>query len=212
VYVNGTGANRDTLGLPVRGWFYRTYTFADSNSDGVIVPSEVIVDPNFKFVGSSTPKDIVSITNGIDLFDRKLRINALVDYKGGYSISNGTYSFQCGNNPACPGLSSPNASIEDQAAAIAFTAKNPTTAFGYLQNGQFWRFRELSATWNLSGALLRPLKASSASLSFGARNIKVWTKYKGADPEENFGTGDVQSTFATSAPRKYYTLRLNLHY
>ena len=85
------------------------------------MPSEVIVDPTFRYVGNSIPRDIVSISNGFDLFNRKLRINALFDYKGGYSINNGTYSFQCGNNPACPGLSNPNASLEDQAAAVAFT-------------------------------------------------------------------------------------------
>jgi hypothetical protein len=64
----------------------------------------------------------------------------------------------------------------------------------------------------IPSSLLRRVGSSSASLSFGARNLKVWTKYKGADPEENYGTGDVQSTFATSAPRQYYTVRLNLHY
>jgi hypothetical protein len=196
----------------VRGWFYRTYTYADSNSDGIIVPSEVVVDPTFHYVGPSIPGDIVAVSNGFDLLNRQLRINASLDYKGGYSIANGTYSFQCGNNPACPGLSNPKASLDDQAAAVAFTAKNPTTSFGYLQNGQFWRFRELSATWNLPARALSPLRASTASLSFGARNLKVWTKYKGADPEENYGTGDVQSTFASSAPRRYYTVRLNLHY
>jgi hypothetical protein len=60
--------------------------------------------------------------------------------------------------------------------------------------------------------VLRHVRASTASLSFGARNLKVWTKYKGSDPEENFGTGDVQSNFASSAPRRIYKLRLNLHY
>jgi hypothetical protein len=210
--VNGTGANRDSVGFPVRGWYYRTYTYADSNSDGTIVPSEVVVNPTFQYVGSSIPKDLVSVTNGFDVLNRQLHLSAMFDYKSGYSISNGTYSFQCGNNPACPGLSNPNASLDDQAAAVAFTAKNPTTAFGYLQSGQFWRFREFSATWTLPSRVLAPIRASSASLSLGARNLKVWTNYKGADPEENFGTGDVQSTFATSAPRRYYTVRLNLHY
>ena len=95
----------------------------------------------------------------------------------------------------------------------ASPTKNPTnTSWGYLQSGQFWRFRELSATVNLPQSVLRHVRASTASLSFGARNLKVWTKYKGSDPEENFGTGDVQSNFTSSAPRRIYTVRLNLHY
>jgi TonB-linked SusC/RagA family outer membrane protein len=210
--TNGTGSTRDSVGLPVHGLFYRVYTFADSNHDGLITPNEVVVDPNFSYVGYAVPRDIFSVTNGIDLFDRQLRINGLFDYKGGYQIANGTYSFQCQQNPACPGRSNPNASLEDQAAAIAATAKNPSTTWGYLQNGQFWRFRELSATWRVPARAVRFVRAGDASLVLGARNLKVWTKYKGADPEENFGTGDTQSTFATSAPRRYYTVRLNLHY
>jgi TonB-linked SusC/RagA family outer membrane protein len=213
ITINGTGANRDSVGLPVRGWFYRQYKYNDANSDGIILPAEVTVDTGFSYSGNSIPKDIVSIGSGFDLFNRRVRLNASFDYKGGYSIANGTYSFQCGNNLACPGLSNPNASLHEQAAAIAFTAKAPTnTSWGYLENGQFWRFREVSAVFNVPNSLASRIRASSASLSLGARNLAVWTKYRGADPEENFGTGDVQSTFASSAPRQYYTMRLNLHY
>jgi TonB-linked SusC/RagA family outer membrane protein len=212
VFVNGTGSTRDSLGFPVHGLYYRTYTYHDADGDGIILPTEVTVDPNFHYVGSAVPKDVVSISNGADLFSRTLRLVASFDYKGGYSINNGTLSFQCSNNPACPGLSSLKASTDDQAAAIAATATNPKTSFGYLENGQFWRFRELSATLTLPDRLLRPIHAQSSTLSFGARNLHVWTKYKGSDPEENFSTGDVQSVFASSAPRRYYTVRLNLHY
>jgi len=213
ILVNGTGSNRDSVGFPVRGFYYRTYTYADSNSDGVITANEVIVNPNFSYVGNSIPRDIASISNGLDLFNRALRINASFDYKGGYMIANGTYSFQCSNNPACPGLSNPNASLAEQAAATAATGKGTlNTAYGYLQNGQYWRFRELSATWTIPQQFAQRMRAGSASLTLGGRNLHVWTKYGGADPEENFSTGDVQSTFASSAPRRYYTARLNLHY
>ena len=72
-------------------------------------------------------------------------------------------------------------------------------------------------SWNLSGSYFESCSCDvvcpcTASLSLGARNLHVWTKYKGADPEENYVTTDVQNTFASSAPRSYYTFRLNLHY
>lgn len=213
VLVNRTGANRDSVGFPIGGWFYRQFTYADANSDGYIVPAEVTIDTIFRYSGNSIPRDIASITNGLDLFGRKVRVNASFDYKGGFSIANATYSFQCSNNPACPGLSNPNASLEDQAAAVAFTAKNPyNTSWGFLENGAFWRFREVSAVWNVSPRLASRLRASTASVTFGARNLKVWTNYKGTDPEENFTQNDTQANFGSSAPRRVYTLRLNLHY
>ena len=104
-------------------------------------------------------------------------------------------------------------SLVAASARIPASFRLPTnTSFGYLENGQFWRFRELSATFNVPERLTRRDGSSSASLSLGARNLKVWTKYKGSDPEENFSTTDVQANFTSSAPRRFYTLRLNLHY
>jgi len=216
IRVNGTGANRDSVGFPLRGWYYRTYAYDDANNDGIIVADEVMVNPNFSYQGSSIPRNILSITNGVSLFNRTLRLNAMFDYKGGFKIANSGKSFQCGNNPACPGLSNPDAAVEDQAAAVAFTAKAPlNTSWGFLEKGDFVRFRELSATYTLPASISRHARARDATLSLGARNLKVWTDYKGADPEEGFVNGnvtDVQATFASSAPRRFYTFRLNLHY
>ena len=49
-------------------------------------------------------------------------------------------------------------------------------------------------------------------MTFGARNLHVWSNYSGVDPESNYGMGDLQNDFMTAAPPTYYTLRLNLHY
>jgi hypothetical protein len=54
--------------------------------------------------------------------------------------------------------------------------------------------------------------ARDAQVTFAARNLKVWTKYQGSDPEENAGTGDTQGTFGNAGPRSYFTGRLVLHY
>jgi len=47
---------------------------------------------------------------------------------------------------------------------------------------------------------------------FAARNLHIWTKYTGTDPESNYATGDVQTDFETAAPPSYFTVRLNLHF
>jgi outer membrane receptor protein involved in Fe transport len=208
----GTGAQRDSVGLPINGFFYQTYTYSDANKDGYISPTEVTVNPKYAYVGSSIPTTTGSITAGFDLLKRRVRVHGMFDYKGGYKIADGGRSFQCQQNVACPGRSDPNASLEDQAAAIAATATAIKTTYGYLQDGEFWRFRELSVTLTSLGFVSSLAHSESASLSFGARNLHVWTKFRGTDPEENYGTGDTQSLFASPAPRTYYTLRLNLHY
>ena len=44
-------------------------------------------------MGYSQPRDIVTVQNGFDLFQRKLRITASLDYKGGFSRSTARPSF-----------------------------------------------------------------------------------------------------------------------
>jgi len=208
----GTGSTRDSLGLPINALFYRPYTYSDANGDGIIAPSEVKVDPNFAYMGYSSPRDIISVANGFDLFNRKLRINSLLDYKGGFGLFNSTTQFYCQQTNQCYDETHKEASLAAQARLVASRYGTPTTSVGYLENGQFWRLREVSGTLLLPGMLASRIRARDASVSFAARNLHVWTKYTGTDPEANYSTGDVQTDFSTTAPPTYFVVKLNLHY
>ena len=100
----GTGSLRDSVGLPINAYTYRAFHYTDANKDGYITTNEITVDPNISFTGYSSPRDIAAISNGFDLFDRKVRINSLFDYKGGGLLVNTNLAFQCNNTPkACAG-------------------------------------------------------------------------------------------------------------
>src|SRR6185312_1213310 len=217
----GTGTNKDSIGFPVDGQFNRPYTFKDANGDGIITPDEVQVTPDnapgtangFVFMGYGVPRDIVSITNGVDLFNRKLRLTVLTDYKGGYVLNNNTSSFYATNFATWYSENLKSTPLWDQARNVAFSsAKNPSTSFGYYESGQFWKLREVSAALTLPQTVARHIRARDAQLVFEARNLHTWTPYTGIDPESNYSTGDVQTDFSTTAPRTYYILRANLHY
>ena len=209
----GTGTTRDSVGASVNGFFARPFTFADSNKDGIITPNEVVVNPNFQYVGYSQPRDIVSITNGLDLFSRHLRLTVLTDYKGGYSLNNSSGQFYSQNFATWYSENLKSTSLADQARTVAnSSAKNPSTVMGYLENGQFWKLREVSAALTLPNAFAQRLRARDAQLVFSARNLHTWTKYTGTDPESNYSTGDVQTDFSTTSPPTYFILRANLHY
>ncbi|MDB4873987.1 MAG: TonB-dependent outer membrane protein SusC/RagA [Gemmatimonadetes bacterium] len=209
----GTGANRDSIGQSVNGWFYRPYTYADVNGDGVLSTDEVQVAATFAYWGYSIPRDIISVQNGIEVLRRKVRFNFLFDYRGGFSVLNQTANIQCAQSNSCPGASDPHASLAQQAANIATRNANPTSAAGFLQSGQFWRFREASATVTLPNAIAGRLRAQNARVTFAGRNLHIWTRYTGPDPESNYATtGDVQNTYSTSGLRSYFTARLSLNY
>ncbi|MES2180219.1 MAG: SusC/RagA family TonB-linked outer membrane protein [Gemmatimonadota bacterium] len=208
----GTGANRDSAGFPIRGVFARKYTYDDKNHDGIIEASEVSTPGEFEYVGYSVPRDLVTIQNGIDLLERRLHIGILLDYKGGFSLYNNTKAFYCQQSNLCYDETHKEATLDDQARLIALRYKTPSSNFGYYENGQFWRLREVGATLTLPQALTSRFRGRDGSITVTARNLHVWTSYTGTDPESNYGTGNVQSDFSTTSPPTYLTVRLNLHY
>ena len=208
----GTGTTRDSVGKPINGLYLRPYTFEDANDDGYIVASEVTVEEDYRFVGSQTPLNTVSLTNSLQLFDGALGVYAMFDYKGDFYLVDTNGSFLCSNNPASPERSNPNASLADQAACVAARSGTPTTPAGYYEKADFVRFRELSFTYRVPERFLGAVRAHGASLSVGGRNLALWTGWRGVDPEMNYSTGDTQATIASSSPRSYYTVRLNLTY
>jgi TonB-linked SusC/RagA family outer membrane protein len=208
----GTGNLRDSTGFPIRGVFARRYTYADANGDGIIDASEVTTPGDFEYVGYAVPRDLVTVQNNFDLFDRKLHLGIQLDYKGGFSLLNNTTSFYCQQSNQCYDETHKEASLDAQARLIALRYKSPSTNFGYYENGQFWRLREVGATLTLPKMVNDALRANDASLTVTGRNLHVWTSYTGTDPESNYSTGNVQTDFSTTAPPSYFTVRLNLHY
>jgi TonB-linked SusC/RagA family outer membrane protein len=209
-------------GDPINSQWYRPYTYNDDNHDGILQVSEVHVDSALRNFGNGIPRDLFSIQNGIDLFNRRLRINALFDYKGGYSTQDGANNFQCNSPPqSCRETQDPTTPLALQARAIAKTYGTVVggTRFksgaGYFINGQFWKFRELSAVLNLPDRVNHALRAQNGStIVFGARNLHMWTNFTGIDPEANAGLNgsETQFEFQTAAAPTYFTLRLNLKY
>jgi TonB-linked SusC/RagA family outer membrane protein len=208
-------------GDPLFAQWYRNYTFADANGDGVIQVSEVQVDSALAFKGVGFAKDIASVQSGLDLFHRRLRINMMFDYKGGGNTLEGNY-FQCSSTPkGCRENMDASAPLWMQARAVAVNygtkigGTTYTSRLGYFSPAQFWKFREMSGVIMLPDRVTRVMQAQTGStLVVGVRNIHTWTKFTGVDPEQNYGVNgnEVTNDFNTSPPPTYFTFRLNLKY
>jgi len=203
---------RQQVGYALNSYFSQAYTYADANGDGIITASEITLGDTGVYMGQPLPPDQVAFQNGFDFLRKKLRIIASLDYKGGNTINNQGGLFLCQQTDACGAKSDPSTSLYEQAREVAANYVNPKTTAGYYENGRFWRLREVSAVLRLPDKYNRYIKSQSADLVLGARNLKIWTKYTGQDPEANYSLGDAQTDFLTTAPRRYYTLRVNLHY
>ena len=88
----------------------------------------------------------------------------------------------------------------------------------YFEKADFIRFRELAVTYNLSpGLSSRLTRAQRASIVVGGRNLGLWTRYSGSDPEtisDNTSLGNQFSTteFFNFPPSRRFFVRLNLSY
>lgn len=62
----------------------------------------------------------------------------------------------------------------------------------FLEDGSFVRLRSLSLGYTLPVDLTSKLNIEKLRVYFSGSNLLLFTKYKGADPESNIGTGNIQ--------------------
>ena len=204
---------RNQPGYPLFGYWQRRYTYADANNDGMITATEITVADSASFIAYSAPRFETSLQTGVDFFQHKLRISGLFDHKGGYSLLNGTERIRCQSRNNCFGTYSKDAPLWMQARAVAVRETSGNTQFGFMENGTFTRFRELTATLALPQRLVAKTGARDANIIFSARNLHKWTKYSGIDPESDSDAGSTISTqtdFQAAPPPTYFIFRLNV--
>ena len=204
---------RNQPGYPLFGYWQRRFTYADANNDGMITATEITVADSSTFIAYSAPRFETSLQTGVDFFQHKLRISGLFDHKGGFSLLNGTERIRCQSRNNCFGTYSKDAPLWMQARAVAVRETSGNTQFGFMENGTFTRFRELTATLALPQRLVAKTGARDANFIFSARNLHKWTKYSGIDPESDSDAGSTISTqtdFQAAPPPTYFIFRLNV--
>jgi hypothetical protein len=217
-------ATRIAAGYPISGYWAQPITgWEDRNGDGLLTyfadpaRNEVFVGDSVIFRGYATPPHSTTLTNGFDLLERKLRITGLVDWRSGNRWYNNTERIRC-TRPNCSGRNNVNATLQDQATNIAANEHPARTLDGFFQPGAFVRLREVSMVLTLPDAWASRVRARSASLVASGRNLRVWTKYRGVDPELGFNTtagtpgagAEAPSEFQTMGPPTYAIFRINL--
>jgi hypothetical protein len=151
-------------------------------------------------------------TNSFTFFDGQVRLDAMMDYKGGHQIYNNTQRIRCASRFNCQGLLDPNASLYEQARTVMVREHPSRSVQGFIEDGDFIRFRELSLTLtppnDFAGGILG---GRTLTTTLAVRNVGVlWTKYTGVDPEAFGGNSDGGSEFQAFGPPTYFSFRLSL--
>lgn len=165
----------------------------------------------FVFIGSATPTNTGSIGNTFTLF-KKLRLYALVDWKRGNRLANDIDQLRC---DGLLGLPVCDVNYHPQKYAPAYVAEASITGFVsqtqdvFFEDASFVKLREVSATYSLPDRLLPGVQ--HASFTIAARELALWTKYKGPDPEVNLNpTGLIAADQGVVPPLSRFVATLNL--
>jgi TonB-linked SusC/RagA family outer membrane protein len=215
---------RHQNGYPLGGYWARPYTFNDINGDGAITREncpgegcEIVLGDTAVYLGSPFPSWEVSFGSGFTFF-KYFRIAGLLDRRTGNKLLNLTEDFRCSALLICEAVNQnldPSAhktsSLADQAAAMG--ALEGTDA-GYIEDGSFWKLRELSIAVTAPDRLAHRFGVTGISLTFAGRNLWTSTKYKGLDPEinENGGLNFNTDEFLSQPPVRLYTVRMDVRW
>lgn len=154
-------------------------------------------------IGDPNPDWLGSILNEVTI-GRKLRLRALLDGSFGNEILN--LSTRAQN----AGIASNSKEYERELLpygdprklAPNFNGRTQGIFEYWIEDGSFVKLRELSASYTLDWAPVKKVFREGVDLTVSGRNLWVWTKYSGYDPEVTaFGTnggglGSVQTTAA----------------
>ena len=201
--VNTTVQQRN--GMPLYSYWSRPYTYTDPNNDGMLTSLNVVVDTTWKPKGYSQPRDEISITNGFEFLNRRLRLTLMADYKGGSVLFNNEEGFLCQQSVSCPYISgwktTKMPSLANQGRALAYRDMGTlNTAWGFMEPLQFWRLREVSAVYTIPDKYARQLfRAAGAQgpgvLGMNSRNIHFIARLNAA-MRKALTTEKVRESFA----------------
>lgn len=170
-------------GYPLGARFSHTLIgYTDANGDGRITSDEITLSDSLVYMGQNTPTRTQTLTTTVGLFNRRLRLSALLDRGTGFTqvVQNTCTGMYC------LALLDKSSSLADQAEGWRrFQSTNNSP----VEKGDFVRLREVAATIDLPARMLNMARLRTGSLSISARNPKLWTSFPGADPESSFMTG-----------------------
>ena len=159
------------------------------NADGTPVRdgSGRLVLGDTAYVGPSIPTRELGFTNTFTLL-RDFTLFSFLDYKGGHYQFNMTQQTANTDNLSREQVLRTNAADSLRAEILRSGATAP-----FMSPADFLKLRELSLTYSVPAHLTQRFGTNRMSVALAGRNLWMWTRYDGPDPEVNI-EGDATFT------------------
>jgi TonB-linked SusC/RagA family outer membrane protein len=136
-------------------------------------------------VGDATPKFTMQFGN--DFRWNRIVVSALVDWRNGGQVSDLTRNlFDEGFNSWDYDKPSPDPSVGATLGAYRYNSwKGGQNSLAYIESGSYTALREVSLTYDVPNRFFSMLsgRVSQVRFSLTGRNLFLWTKYWGMDPD-----------------------------
>ncbi len=200
------------VGYPLYGVFLQPILAYHANAQGIIGPNDITLGDSATYQGSEVPTRMLSVSGALSLLRGHVRLSSLFDYRGGYKFLDlGEGFFRCLIFSNCRAVNDPSTPAFQQAQAQeAILTGNQVI----MNDGTYMRWRELALTLNPPEQWAWGLHGRSVSVTLSARNLALWTKVQGLQPEraylDNAGFPDQRYAVPTAPLSRYWLVRLNM--
>ena len=168
-------------GYPLGGYWGSRYGYSDSNGDGIVEQSEIGLVAGSVFLGTPFPSHGAALWQSVAPLSG-LRVSALLEYRAGHHLFNGTALARCGAG-VCAELFDRRTPLDRQADVVA--ALYGVVTPGFIEDADFLKLREVALHVDVPRSLTSRVRARAARITIAGRNLLTWTKYSGPDPEVN---------------------------
>ena len=170
-------------GYPLAGFWGQRVQYDASGALIKNAQGRPILEDTSIYRGPSVPNREIAFSNTLTFFNR-VKLFSLFDYKGGHWQFNvkdwrrdrSGVSWETVDPAANP----------DEVLVRQFAAQT----YMHIQRADFIKLRDLALSYDLPPVLLNRLRLRRSTVTVAGHNLKIWTKYGGADPEVNFHGDD----------------------
>ena len=161
------------------------------------------------YQGHTIPTFVGSWTNTLTLY-KNFRLSAMLDAAEGYKRLDNNIRIRCQIFSTCLQYVQPQHT--DPVLLAQYNSGGPLRNFT-INDAGYVKFRELSLSYDVPAYITARAGAHGAMVTASVRNLGMWTKYTGLDPESQFIFGTPASVDQAELPQLLtYALTFRLSY
>jgi outer membrane receptor protein involved in Fe transport len=207
------GGMRYVEGYPVNAFWARPIVaYNDTDGNGILTQDEIKLADSSVYIGQTVPKMELSLHSDLGLMNGRVTIGTGFNYQGGSTQYNSMLSSQC-IDKRCRFAVDRGVSLAEQLYAVSTTFAGNNNAQVAYDRVSWMRWSDLSVTVHGTPEMARMFRGRTVSFSVMGRNLALWSKYRGADPEVNTSNlGNFTADGGAIPQTREWSIRFNLSY